>query len=826
MKKLVLLFLVAFQFVAQAQTTSLVSPLSSWKYLDNGSNQGTAWRATAFNDASWASGNAQLGYGDGDEGTVVSYGPSSSAKYITTYFRKSINITNAAALSNIVMKARRDDGIIVYINGTQRYKNNMPTTVSYTTKASADASDDGNTWFSTTLLASHFVNGNNVIAVEIHQRSASSSDISFDLELTATVSGPDVTAPTVSTLSPADNATGVVRTSNLVMNFSENIQKGSGSISIKEGGVVTQTIPVTDASVTVSGATVTINPADFTASAAVNVEMPAGTFKDMSNNNYAGITSTTAWNFVVAAAGCTNIGCFTSVQPTAQTQFLVLPSTHKFQMLFKQGNSYTVGGTIPGGNDFTGYIPISGSSTNGYLHVNHENSPGGVSHFAVNFNSGTKLWNISASQAISFGASSIVKTETNCSGGITPWGTSITSEETRNTGDANGDGYIDAGWHVEIDPVTKAVKQYGNGIQEKLWAMGRMSHENVVVASDQKTAYYGEDSPDGCVYKFVANTAGNLSSGTLYALKLNSALSGGEPTTSLGTWVQVPNTTKSDRNNTYSLAISLGATQLNGVEDVEIAPNGQIYFTSKGNGRVYRFTDGGTSVSNFQTFVGGTSYTINYGSGSLSESWGTGNDNLAFDGDGNLWVQQDGGRGHIWVVKPTHTQASPKVELFATTPKGSESTGLTFSPDFKYMFLSIQHPAASSSQTDASGASVSFNAPATIIIARGENLGTGSAKKGADEEQQIVEVQKEMKAEVFPNPSSGLFNLTLTLADAAVVNATMYNIAGVEVMKVVQNANYEAGNYTVAFDRTVSEGIYLLKIEINGQSQVMRLIVQ
>ena len=143
-----------------AQTVSLVSPLSSWKYLANGSNQGTAWRASAFNDATWLAGNAQLGYGDGDEATVVSFGPSSTAKYITTYFRKSINITNAAALSSILLKVRRDDGIVVYVNGIERYKNNMPTSVSYTTKASADASDDGNTWFSTTsLLASHFVNG-------------------------------------------------------------------------------------------------------------------------------------------------------------------------------------------------------------------------------------------------------------------------------------------------------------------------------------------------------------------------------------------------------------------------------------------------------------------------------------------------------------------------------------------------------------------------------------------------------------------------------------------------------------------------------------------
>ena len=63
-----LLLLSALPLTGQAQTTSTLVPLQSvWKYLDNGSNQGTAWRDNSFNDASWASGQGQLGYGDGDE---------------------------------------------------------------------------------------------------------------------------------------------------------------------------------------------------------------------------------------------------------------------------------------------------------------------------------------------------------------------------------------------------------------------------------------------------------------------------------------------------------------------------------------------------------------------------------------------------------------------------------------------------------------------------------------------------------------------------------------------------------------------------------------
>src|SRR5687767_9904937 len=52
-------------------TVELIAARSVWKYLDNGSDQGTAWRAPGFDDSDWESGPAELGYGDGDEATRV-----------------------------------------------------------------------------------------------------------------------------------------------------------------------------------------------------------------------------------------------------------------------------------------------------------------------------------------------------------------------------------------------------------------------------------------------------------------------------------------------------------------------------------------------------------------------------------------------------------------------------------------------------------------------------------------------------------------------------------------------------------------------------------
>ncbi|UOQ52486.1 alkaline phosphatase PhoX [Hymenobacter cellulosivorans] len=304
-----------------------------------------------------------------------------------------------------------------------------------------------------------------------------------------------------------------------------------------------------------------------------------------------------------------HISRFTSVLPSTQPQDLRIPSTHTFQMLVQGGAAYSTAadGNVKESFDFTGYVPINGSSTNGYLSINHEGSStatSGVSMLDLSFNAATKLWSVTAKNPVNFAP--IVGTFNNCSGGVTPWNTVVTCEENTPTAptDSNNDGYLDFGWNVEMDPATRTVKdQDGNGTPDKLWRMGRFKHENVVVAPDRKTVYEGADegSTLSFVYKYVADVAGNLRNGNLYVLKLDGAIG----TATTGTWIQVPNTTPAECNNTAATALALGATSFNGVEDVDISPvTGQIYFAAKGPGTTYRFTDGATTVSNFEIFVG------------------------------------------------------------------------------------------------------------------------------------------------------------------------------------------------------------------------------
>src|SRR5437763_337482 len=117
-----------------AQTT-LVSTGAVWKYLDDGSDQGTVWQGLLFDDSGWAAGAAQFGYGDGDEATIVNGGPPDS-RFITTYFRHAFMLTNASDYSSLTVRLLRDAGGVVYLNGTEVFRSNLPTNdLSYTTLA-------------------------------------------------------------------------------------------------------------------------------------------------------------------------------------------------------------------------------------------------------------------------------------------------------------------------------------------------------------------------------------------------------------------------------------------------------------------------------------------------------------------------------------------------------------------------------------------------------------------------------------------------------------------------------------------------------------------
>lgn len=438
------------------------------------------------------------------------------------------------------------------------------------------------------------------------------------------------------------------------------------------------------------------------------------------------------------------IGPFVSVEPKPQTQLFEFPNTYDFQYIIQTGDPLTGGGTLPTFSDFTGFAPKTpGNSTDGYLCINSEFVPGGVSVLDITLSPLNNKWNINSSNKVDFSEFNCLigaGTVANCSGGITPWGTMVTCEENNtNIPTCTYDGYEVFGWNIEIDPATHSIIDHdNNGSPDKLWAMGRMKHENACFAADNKTSYYGDDNAStGYLFKFVANEEKKLGSGQLYVLKLDAG-------NTTGTWVLINNTSVSDRNNTLDLADAASGTLFDRVEDVEIGPDGKVYFASTGQGRIFRFNDNGSSVENFEIYVDNISYPISTQNGVVQALF-SGPDNLAFDANNNLWVTQDGGDNHLWVIKADHTSANPHVEVFANTPAGCESTGIFFTNDGKFLFLSFQHPNATNTQTqtDVFGKTLAFGKETTIAIALKETFQPTSIFESAMENSPLC---------ITPNP--------------------------------------------------------------------------
>lgn len=183
-----------------AAAATLLADSSTWSYMANGEDLGTAWRTPGFNSSSWPTGPAEFGWGDGDEATVIPSGT------ITQYFVKHVNISNPSQYKTATIRLKRDDGAAVYVNGVEAVRDNLPNgPLNASTPASGFASaTQETTFYEYQIPASLLVNGDNTIAVELHQPDAGNIDASFDLGIVAR-NGSETNAPST----PAPVATDV-----------------------------------------------------------------------------------------------------------------------------------------------------------------------------------------------------------------------------------------------------------------------------------------------------------------------------------------------------------------------------------------------------------------------------------------------------------------------------------------------------------------------------------------------------------------------------------------------------------------------------------------
>ena len=273
------------------------------------------------------------------------------------------------------------------------------------------------------------------------------------------------------------------------------------------------------------------------------------------------------------------------VPKTDKERQTVMSAYGEYQVVAQAGDTF--GGAIPNGlgmiynkngsaavntsgwPDFNGFV--STGPNQGYLFTNWESVPGGMSRLKLNKSNAGWMVDSSDVMMLDFGHWG---TTANCFGSVSPWGTPLTSEEWGNFGDAtylwddadasdkygNRDAfkaYTDPTntqpnvvpntyrYHYIVE-ITNPTSE--NPVPVKRYAMGRFEHENSIVMPDRKTVYLSQDDTNGVMFKFVADTAEDLSAGTLYAAKITQDEGSTEPlTTGFDvTWIPLANGAEAD----------------------------------------------------------------------------------------------------------------------------------------------------------------------------------------------------------------------------------------------------------------------------------------
>jgi hypothetical protein len=237
---------------------TLLSEGSEWKYLGDGSDQGTAWRFPAFDDSSWPKGPAQLGYGDGDEETEVPFAGGNNNKNATTYFRTTFDVADASTITGLTLNLTYDDGAAIYLNGVEiGLTDNMTSNLAFDEYSDGDSpGDDASETFN--ISPAQLVTGVNTLAVEIKQGDNRSSDISFDLEVIGqTVGEGSDPGDFVLTVNAVGQSDGISMVS---LGVTPVITDVSGTLSGGDSTTWSGVVRITDDVTVPAGHTLNINP--------------------------------------------------------------------------------------------------------------------------------------------------------------------------------------------------------------------------------------------------------------------------------------------------------------------------------------------------------------------------------------------------------------------------------------------------------------------------------------------------------------------------------------------------------------------------------------
>jgi PKD repeat protein len=178
------------RFEVPLDTVVVVKKGSLWRYRDDGVDPGPFWMQPSYDDSTWREGKAELGLGDQPMTTI--------AARPVVWFRHTFRVDDPSFYRNALLRLKRDDGAVVYLNGREIHRTNVPPT-----RAVAGVEEE--TFFPISFDRTLLGRGDNLLAVEIHQAQGPIDDITFDLELTANRAS-NAFAPDVAFITPANGA--------------------------------------------------------------------------------------------------------------------------------------------------------------------------------------------------------------------------------------------------------------------------------------------------------------------------------------------------------------------------------------------------------------------------------------------------------------------------------------------------------------------------------------------------------------------------------------------------------------------------------------------
>lgn len=467
-------------------------------------------------------------------------------------------------------------------------------------------------------------------------------------------------------------------------------------------------------------------------------------------------------------------GC-THIDTTSKLPFIPLTPSDKDDFILADGFNYKIiakaedkiGDNLFFGyhNDFTAFTPFKGKTDEGILWVNHEYTHpvllhmkkksqltrskqeiideqktvgGSLIHIKKTADSWRLVENSSYNRRLDaltkipftgdqkiLGSREAIGTLANCAGGVTPWGTVLSSEENYHIfyGDVTYKNHqrtfvegVDMnwytqfpfppehyGWVVEVDPFAGSAKKHVS--------LGRAAHEGATPVytknKNKIVVYMGEDRAFGYIFKFVSESPNNFDKGILYAAD-----------TKNGKWLPLDLNLNKDLRKHFNSQLDVliysrfaaeyaGATPQDRPEDIEIDPSTGDILISLTNNKDNANHFGGLLRIKEQADYDSESFSSSVFIAGGETSGFSCPDNMAFDKKGNLWLtvdmsEKDMNQGQFKSFKnnglfyiPLSGPHSGRAFQVASAPTDAELTGPSFSPDGKTLFLSVQHPGGS-----------------------------------------------------------------------------------------------------------------------------------